>query len=256
MQSRARAASRTRRDRRRTPRPGRPDPGLWRSVRTSFQDAIPVRSVREPTADTHDRCPSSCGRAPTATRADRRDDRAAGLEIHHQSRAATRCAGRRTDVAARRPAVTRHRLDGRRAARARHHGRRFRRRLAGHAGAFAARPTIDCGLAGTVARFLVALGPLATGTVRFDGDPRRANARCGRCSTGCGNSASTSTTTGATLPADGQRQGRPCRRRSRARLVDLEPVHLGVAADRAKASREVVVRHRRRRHCHRCRTSR
>src|SRR5207237_8373263 len=31
---------------------------------------------------------------------------------------------------------------------------------------------IDCGLAGTVARFLVAVGPLATGQVRFDGDPR------------------------------------------------------------------------------------
>lgn len=31
---------------------------------------------------------------------------------------------------------------------------------------------IDCGLAGTVARFGVALAALATGTVRFDGDPR------------------------------------------------------------------------------------
>ncbi|HEY5202974.1 MAG TPA: 3-phosphoshikimate 1-carboxyvinyltransferase [Acidothermaceae bacterium] len=31
---------------------------------------------------------------------------------------------------------------------------------------------IDCGLAGTVARFAVALASLATGTVRFDGDPR------------------------------------------------------------------------------------
>jgi 3-phosphoshikimate 1-carboxyvinyltransferase len=31
---------------------------------------------------------------------------------------------------------------------------------------------IDCGLAGTVARFAVALAPLATGTIRFDGDPR------------------------------------------------------------------------------------
>jgi 3-phosphoshikimate 1-carboxyvinyltransferase len=31
---------------------------------------------------------------------------------------------------------------------------------------------IDCGLAGTVARFAVALAPLATGTVAFDGDPR------------------------------------------------------------------------------------
>ena len=31
---------------------------------------------------------------------------------------------------------------------------------------------IDCGLAGTVARFAVALASLATGTVAFDGDPR------------------------------------------------------------------------------------
>ncbi|HZV27829.1 MAG TPA: 3-phosphoshikimate 1-carboxyvinyltransferase, partial [Acidothermaceae bacterium] len=31
---------------------------------------------------------------------------------------------------------------------------------------------IDCGLAGTVARFAVALASLATGTVSFDGDPR------------------------------------------------------------------------------------
>jgi 3-phosphoshikimate 1-carboxyvinyltransferase len=31
---------------------------------------------------------------------------------------------------------------------------------------------IDCGLAGTVARFAVALASLATGSVRFDGDPR------------------------------------------------------------------------------------
>jgi 3-phosphoshikimate 1-carboxyvinyltransferase len=31
---------------------------------------------------------------------------------------------------------------------------------------------IDCGLAGTVARFAVALASLATGTIRFDGDPR------------------------------------------------------------------------------------
>ena len=31
---------------------------------------------------------------------------------------------------------------------------------------------IDCGLAGTVARFAVALASLATGPVRFDGDPR------------------------------------------------------------------------------------
>src|SRR5450631_2091493 len=31
---------------------------------------------------------------------------------------------------------------------------------------------VDCGLAGTVARFLVAVGPLASGQVRFDGDPR------------------------------------------------------------------------------------
>ena len=31
---------------------------------------------------------------------------------------------------------------------------------------------VDCGLAGTVARFAVALAALATGTVRFDGDPR------------------------------------------------------------------------------------
>jgi 3-phosphoshikimate 1-carboxyvinyltransferase len=31
---------------------------------------------------------------------------------------------------------------------------------------------IDCGLAGTVARFAVALASLATGRVRFDGDPR------------------------------------------------------------------------------------
>ena len=31
---------------------------------------------------------------------------------------------------------------------------------------------VDCGLAGTVARFLVAVGPLASGAVRFDGDPR------------------------------------------------------------------------------------
>jgi len=31
---------------------------------------------------------------------------------------------------------------------------------------------VDCGLAGTVARFLVAVGPLASGQVLFDGDPR------------------------------------------------------------------------------------
>ena len=31
---------------------------------------------------------------------------------------------------------------------------------------------VDCGLAGTVARFAVALAALATGSVRFDGDPR------------------------------------------------------------------------------------
>jgi 3-phosphoshikimate 1-carboxyvinyltransferase len=31
---------------------------------------------------------------------------------------------------------------------------------------------IDCGLAGTVARFAVAIASLATGTIRFDGDPR------------------------------------------------------------------------------------
>jgi len=31
---------------------------------------------------------------------------------------------------------------------------------------------VDCGLAGTVARFLVAVGPLASGQVQFDGDPR------------------------------------------------------------------------------------
>jgi 3-phosphoshikimate 1-carboxyvinyltransferase len=31
---------------------------------------------------------------------------------------------------------------------------------------------INCGLAGTVARFAVALASLATGTIRFDGDPR------------------------------------------------------------------------------------
>ena len=31
---------------------------------------------------------------------------------------------------------------------------------------------VDCGLAGTVARFLVAAGPLASGQVHFDGDPR------------------------------------------------------------------------------------
>lgn len=34
---------------------------------------------------------------------------------------------------------------------------------------------IDCGLAGTVMRFLVAIGALATGPVRFDGDPHARN---------------------------------------------------------------------------------
>ncbi|MEN9710163.1 MAG: 3-phosphoshikimate 1-carboxyvinyltransferase [Actinomycetota bacterium] len=39
-------------------------------------------------------------------------------------------------------------------------------------GAFAGPATIDCGLAGTVMRFLPPVAALATGLIRFDGDPR------------------------------------------------------------------------------------
>ncbi len=67
-----------------------------------------------------------------------------------------------------------HRADGRRAARPGPRRRLRRRRLggaAGGAGAAPARDAVDCGLAGTVMRFVPPVAALASGRVGFDGDP-------------------------------------------------------------------------------------
>ena len=65
-------------------------------------------------------------------------------------------------------------------------------------GRAARRSSIDCGLAGTVMRFLPPVAALALGPVGFDGDAVRAQARpCAPRSTPCAPSASTSATTAA-----------------------------------------------------------
>src|SRR5205085_7606808 len=53
--------------------------------------------------------------------------------------------------------------------------------------------TVDCGLAGTVMRFVPPLAALADGPVRFDGDPRARERPMGPVLARCGHSVATST---------------------------------------------------------------
>ena len=123
-----------------------------------------------------------------------------------------------------------------RCARGRHRGRRRGRpgrgragRLAGHAAGRCAAAAVDCGLAGTVMRFLPPVAALADGGSHFDGDRRPGTGRWLRSSTPCVRSAPDRRRR-ARRPAV-HRPGRgAARRRGHHRRVGVVAVRLRAAA--------------------------
>ena len=108
-------------------------------------------------------------------------------------------------------------------------------RLAGHARDPARRlARVDCGLAGTVMRFLPPVAALADGRVTFDGDAARPQTgRWRRCSTPCARSVRRIEDDGrGTLPFTVVGTGRLPRRHGHARRLGQLPVHLRAAARR------------------------
>ena len=118
-----------------------------------------------------------------------------GLEVADQPRAGARRPVRRSQRRTPCPALARHRADGRGPDHARLRGRHAGEDWTVTPGTLQGRGAVDCGLAGTVMRFVPPVAALADGAGRLRRRPARPRpARCTRCSRRCAASASTSTT--------------------------------------------------------------
>ncbi len=165
--------------------------------------------------------------------------RAARLEVADQPCARARGPRRRPLRRTTGAALARHRADGGGAHGARLGGRHVGRRT-GRSRPVRSTPrrTVDCGLAGTVMRFVPPVAALSSATVHFDGDPHARTRPMAEVLTGLrGFGVRVDDDGRGTLPFDVVGHRRGARRTGDDRRLGLQPVHLGAAAGRGPLRR-------------------